>query len=380
MTTTNAFAPTPANGGPVRVGIVGCGTISGIYLQNSKLLDAFDVVACADLLPERAHARADEYGVPRSCSVEDLLADPEIEIVLNLTIPNAHAEIAFAALESGKSVYNEKPLVIRREDAARMLELAARNGLRVGCAPDTFLGAGIQTCRKLIAEGVIGQPVAATAFMMNHGHESWHPDPAFYYHVGGGPMFDMGPYYLTALINLLGPIRRVTGSARVSFPERTITSQPKNGQKIAVEIPTHVAGVLDFAEGAIATIITSFDVWPTELPRIEIYGSAGSLSVPDPNTFDGPVRLRRPGSKEWEEIALAYPNAKNSRGLGLADMAAAVRSGRPHRANGALAFHVLDVMHAVHDASRDERHVAIASRCEQPAPLPLGLAEDQSEA
>ena len=379
MSTANAFEPT-AGRGPVKVGIVGCGTISGIYLKNSKLLDAFEVVACADLLPERARARAAEYGVARAGTVEELLADPEVEVVLNLTIPNAHAEIALAALEAGKSVYNEKPLAIRREEAGRMLDLAASKGLRVGCAPDTFLGAGIQTCRKVIAEGIIGQPVAVTAFMTNHGHESWHPDPAFYYKVGGGPMFDMGPYYLTALVNLLGPVRRVTGSARITFPERTITSQPKSGEKIAVEVPTHVAGVLDFACGAIATIVTSFDVWSTDLPRIEIYGSAGSLSVPDPNTFGGPVRLRRPGSREWEEIELAYPNAKNSRGLGIADMCAALRSGRPHRASGDLAFHVLDVMHAIPEASREERHIALASDCVQPAALPKGLGEDQSEA
>ncbi len=362
---------------PARVGIVGCGTISGIYLQNSKLLEAFEVVACADLVPERARSRAAEFGVPRACGVEELLADPEIEIVLNLTIPKAHAEVALAALAAGKSVYNEKPLAVSREDARRMLDLAAAKGLRVGCAPDTFLGGGLQTCRKLIDDGAIGEPVAAVAFMMSHGHESWHPDPDFYYQPGGGPMFDMGPYYLTALISLIGPIRRVTGSARITFPERTITSQPKYGTKIVVNTPTHVAGVLDFANGAVGTIITTFDVWPTELPRIEVYGTEGSLSVPDPNTFGGPVRIRKAREKEWTEVELTHGYTRNSRGLGVADLASALRTGRPARASGEMAYHVLDAMHAFHDASREGRHVELASTCARPAPLPLGLAEGQ---
>ena len=360
---------------PVKIGVVGCGTISGIYLQNAKLFDVLEVVACADLIPERAKARAEEFGVPRACSVGELLEDPEIEIVVNLTIPKAHAEVALAALEAGKSVYNEKPLATSREEGRRVLKLAASRALRVGCAPDTFLGGGLQTCRKCIDDGLIGEPVAAVAFMMSHGHESWHPDPDFYYQPGGGPMFDMGPYYLTALVSLIGPVRRVTGSARITFPERTITSQPKYGTKITVDVPTHVAGVLDFANGAVGTIVTSFDVWPTELPRIEIFGTEASLSVPDPNTFGGPVRLRRPRAREWIELELTHGYTRNSRGLGVADMARALRSARPHRASGELAYHVLDVMHAFHDASREGRHVEIASACGRPAPLPTGLAE-----
>ena len=365
---------------PVKVGIVGCGTISGIYLQNARTLEAIEVVACADLIPERAQARAVEFGVPRACSVEELLADPEVEVVLNLTIPKAHAEVALAALEAGKSVYSEKPLAVRREDARRMLDLAAAKGLRVGCAPDTFLGGGLQTCRKVIDDGAIGEPVAAVAFMMSHGHESWHPDPDFYYQPGGGPMFDMGPYYLTALVALLGPVRRVTGSARITFPERTITSQPRFGTKITVNTPTHVAGVMDFASGAVATIITSFDVWPTELPRIEVYGTEGSLSVPDPNTFGGPVRIRRPREKEWLEVELTHGYTQNSRGVGVADMACGLRAGRAHRASGELAYHVLDIMHAFHDASREGRHVELESTCARPAPLPVGLVEGRLDA
>lgn len=360
---------------PVRVGLVGCGTISRIYCQNAKNLDAIEVVACADLLAERARARAEEFGIPRAVTVEELLADPEIELVLNLTIPRAHAEVALAAIESGKSVYSEKPLAVTRADGQHMLERAAAKGVRVGCAPDTFLGGGLQTCRRLIDEGAIGTPVAAVAFFLNHGHESWHPDPDFYYQPGAGPLFDMGPYYLTALTSLVGPVRRVTSSAQITFPERTITSQPKQGTKIQVNTPTHVAGVLDFANGAVGTIITSFDVWPTDLPRIEIYGTTGNLSVPDPNTFGGPVRIRRAGEKEWTEAPLTHGFTANSRGIGLADMAHAVRSGRPHRASGELSFHVLDVMQSLLDASAAGRHVDVSSTCERPAPLPMGLPE-----
>lgn len=359
----------------VKIGVIGCGNISPIYMKAGKRFEILDIVACADLIPERAEARAAEFGVPRACSVQELLADPEIEIVVNLTIPNAHASVSMAALEAGKSVYSEKPMAVDRDDGRRILEKAQEKGLLVGGAPDTFLGGGIQTCRKLIDDGWIGEPVAATAFMMGHGHESWHPDPEFYYKVGGGPMFDMGPYYLTALVNLVGPVRRVTGSARITFPERTITSQPKYGTKIEVEVPTHVAGILDFKNGAVGTIITSFDVWGAQLPRIEIYGSEGSLSVPDPNTFGGPVHIRHAGSKEWQEVPVVYGYTDNSRGLGVADMACALRSGRAYRANGRLTYHVLDIMAAFHDASREGWHVELGSTCERPAALPLGLRE-----
>jgi predicted dehydrogenase len=355
--------------GSVRVGLVGCGTISGVYLENARRFPILEVVACADLVPERAAARAAEYGIPNTCAVEELLADPGIDVVLNLTIPAAHAEVALAAVERGKSVYNEKPLTIDLGDARRLLAGAAAKEVRVGCAPDTFLGAGLQTCRRLIDEGAIGEPVAATAAMLCHGHENWHPDPAFYYQRGGGPLFDMGPYYLTALVALLGPVRRVTGSARASFPTRTVTSKPRSGETIRVEVPTHVAAVLDFASGPIATLVTSFDVWARE-NRIEIYGSEGTLAVPDPNTFGGPVRLRHAGQTRWRDVPLSHDHADNSRGLGLADLATALRTDRPQRASGELAFHVLEVMHAVHRASAEARHIELTTVVERPAPLP----------
>jgi predicted dehydrogenase len=359
---------------PVKVGIVGCGYISGIYLQNGERLEAIDIVAGSDLIPERAEARAKEYDI-RACTNEDIYSDPEIEIVLNLTTPDAHYEVAMEAIQAGKSVYNEKPLTISLENGKKLVDAAANKKVLLGCAPDTFIGGGIQTCRKLIDDGLIGEPVAATAFMVCHGHESWHPDPEFYYKFGGGPMLDMGPYYLTALVNLVGPIRRVTGSARITFPERTITSEPKRGTKIEVEVPTHVAGVMDFRNGAVGIIITSFDVWGAHLPRIEIYGSEGTLSVPDPNTFGGPVKLLLAGSEEWEQVSLSHGYVENSRGLGVTDMAYALRSRRPHRANGDMAYHVLEAMHAFHTASERRIAIELKSTCSRPEPLPLGLME-----
>jgi len=216
--------------------------------------------------------------------------------------------------------------------------------------------------------------------MTCHGHESWHPSPEFYYEVGGGPMFDMGPYYLTALVNLIGPVRQVSGMARITFPERLITSQPKYGKVVKVETPTHIAGTMEFANGAIGTVVMSFDVWAAQLPRIEIYGTEGTLSVPDPNTFGGPVRLYRPGNRDWMEIPLTHGYTENSRGLGVADMAAAIQTGRPHRASGDLAYHVLDVMQAFLDAAEAGRTVSIESTCERPRPLPLGLRHGQIDA
>jgi len=359
---------------PVTVGVIGCGKISGVYLENCNAFPNLDVRSCADLDLERARRKAEEYGIPRACTVDTLLDDPDIEVVLNLTIPAAHAEISLRALESGKHVYSEKPLAISREDGCHILEVASSRGLRVGCAPDTFLGAGMQTCRQLIDEGVIGEPVAAVGFFLSPGHESWHPDPAFYYQRGGGPMLDMGPYSITALVSLLGPVRRVTGSARITVPERTITSQPRHGETIEVEVPTHIAGVMDFASGPVATIITSFDIWWHTLPPLEIYGSRGTLRAPDPNMFRGPVWLRQPEDPDWVEIPVTRSYVRDSRGLGLADMAAAVRTGLPHRANGDLAYHVLDIMQSFDDASCQGHHVELSSTCSRPAPLPQGLA------
>jgi predicted dehydrogenase len=358
----------------VRVGVVGCGKISSIYFTNCKTFAALEVVACADLNVARAQASAAEHGIPKACSVDELLSDQGIDLVINLTIPAAHAQVCIQALEAGKHVYVEKPLAVSREEGRNILAAAQRKGLLIGSAPDTFLGGGIQTCIKLIQDGWIGTPVAASAFMIGRGHEHWHPDPEFYYAPGGGPMFDMGPYYLTALVALLGPIRRVTGSAKISYPERTITSAPKFGNKIAVETPTHIAGVIDFESGPIGTVITSFDAFGgSQLPRIEIYGSEGTISVPDPNTFGGPVRVRRWDAKEFSDIPLTHGYTENSRGLGVLDMAYAIRNGRANRANGELAYHILEAMHGFHDASNEGKHYIMQSSCEKPKPLPGGM-------
>lgn len=354
------------SGTPMRVGIIGCGTISGTYLKNAQRFQAITIAACADLDPARAQEKAAEFGVPRACTVEELLADPAIELIVNLTIPRAHASVGQEVLAARKHLYTEKPLALTREDGRALLERARERGLRVGGAPDTFLGAGWQTGRKLIDEGAIGEPVAVIAHMLSHGHESWHPDPAFYYQPGGGPLFDMGPYYLTALVSLLGPIRYVDGAARASFAERTITSQPRRGETIAVEVPTHAAAVLQFVNGAIATLVTSFDVWKSDAPRLEIHGSKGSLSLPDPNGFDGVVRLYRAGEGGWSDMPLIPGYGGNSRGIGVADLAEAIRDGRPHRASGDLTYHVLDVMQAIHEAAADGQRRTIESTCERP--------------
>jgi predicted dehydrogenase len=358
----------------LNVAVVGCGNISSIYLKNCREFEAIDVVACADIDLNRARAKAEEFRVPQACTVEEVLANPDVDIVLNLTIPAAHAEVSMKALEAGKHVYVEKPLAVSLEDGRKLVEYARERGLRIGTAPDTVLGGGIQTCRKLIDDGAIGRPVAATAFMMGHGPEGWHPDPEFFYKIGGGPMYDMGPYYLTAFVTLLGPVRRVTGSAQISSPERTITSKPKHGQKIVVETPTHIAGVLDFQSGAVGTIITSFDVWHHQLPFIEIYGTEGTLSVPDPNTFGGPVRLRQAGSSEWEEIPLTHGYTENSRGIGLVDMVNGILHGDDHKANGNVALHVLEIMHGIHEASLLGVHYQMTTECDRPAPMPPKVA------
>ncbi|CAM3277248.1 Gfo/Idh/MocA family oxidoreductase [Paenibacillus lupini] len=358
----------------LKVGVIGTGNISSAYLNNGKKFDSMEIVACADLDVERAKAKAEEFGI-HGCSVEDLLADPEIGMVINLTIPQAHAAVCLQALEAGKHVYVEKPFAVTREEAQQVLELAEKKGLLVGSAPDTFLGGGIQTSIKLIEDGWIGTPIGATAFMMSGGHETWHPAPEFYYQKGGGPMFDMGPYYLTALVAMLGPISRVTGMARASFPERTITSQPKFGQKVQVEVPTHVAGVIEFAAGPIGTLVTSFDVkGGSTLPWIEVYGTAGSMLVPDPNNFGGTIKIRRSGSTEWTSIPLAFQNTENARGLGAADLAKAVLTGRKHRPSGELAYHVLEAMHGFFDAAEQGAHYTMKSTCNKPAPFTLGLA------
>lgn len=354
----------------MRVGIIGLGVISAAYLRTLQRLADVDVVAVADLLPERAEAVAEQYRGVRGISVSDLLAATDVDVVLNLTIPAAHSSIALAALAAGKHVYGEKPLAATTAEARSVLTFASQAGLRVGCAPDTILGTGVQTARAVVDSGGIGTPFAATAFMTTPGHERWHPDPEFYYRPGGGPLLDMGPYYLTALVTLLGPVRRVVGM--VSTPEafKTIGSGPRAGTVFPVDVATHVTGVLEHVDGALSTLVMSFGVWADSLPRIEVYGTEGSVSVPDPNGFDGPVRVFH--SMEWADVPASAGYQDAGRGTGVADMARAITADVPHRANGEVAFHVLDVMESVLTAAAEGGSVEVGSRCERPAGVPLG--------
>ncbi|MBS0664290.1 MAG: Gfo/Idh/MocA family oxidoreductase [Verrucomicrobia bacterium] len=364
----------------VNVGIVGCGSISDAYFIGSKKFDILNIVACADLDPARAEAKAAKYGVRACATVADLINDPEVEIVVNLTVPKAHVEVNLAALKAGKHAYCEKPFGLNPAESAKVIALAKKKKLLVGSAPDTFLGGGIQTARKLVDDGAIGRPVAALAFMMCRGHESWHPSPQFYYQKGGGPMFDMGPYYLTALVNLLGPARRVTGSTAKTFRERLITSQPFNGTKIPVETPTHLTGTIEFANGAIATVVMSFDTWPYPLPCIVLYGTESTMEVPDPNSFGGPVKLRSADGKAYHEIAHTHTTDRG-RGAGVADMAYSIlRRSRKHRANGDLAQHVVEIMAAFERASTSGKAVVLKTTCKRPAALPVGLAPNELDA
>jgi predicted dehydrogenase len=361
----------------VGIGIIGCGVISGAYLKAARGFPILDVRAVADMNHAAAEARAAEFGVPAK-RVEALLADPSIEIVVNLTIPNAHVEVGLKAIAAGKHVHSEKPLGTSLEEARKLVAAAREKGLRVGSAPDTFLGGAQQTCRKLVDEGAIGTPIGGTAIFGTAGHERWHPAPAFYYQKGGGPMLDMGPYYITALVNLLGPVRRVAGMATRLRPERVITSQPLAGTHIPVEVATHVAGTMEFWSGAVITILMSFDVPRHDHRPIELYGSDAAMLVPDPNWFGGEIKLANAAAANWRAAITehAYANG-NFRIIGVADMAHAIRSGRPHRASGDLAFHVLEVMEAFQKSSDAGSHVAIESRPERPAMLPVDLTPGQ---
>lgn len=357
----------------IHVGLIGCGNISEAYFAGCARYDILKLTACADLDPARARAKAEKHGI-RACSVDELLADPSIGIVINLTIPQAHAPINERILRAGKHAYTEKPFALDAAESRRVLALAKRRKLLVGSAPDTFLGGGIQTARQLLDDGVIGRPLAATANMLCRGHESWHPAPEFYYQRGGGPMFDMGPYYVTALVNLLGPVRRVSGLTKASFPTRLITSQPLAGKKVKVEVPTHYSGTLDFANGAVGTVIMSFDTYPIpNQPCIVIYGTDGTMIVPDPNTFTGPVRVRRGADANFNEIPLTHSDQR-LRGTGVADMAYSIlRRKRRHRCSGELAHHVIEVMSAFEKSSKLGRHVRLSSTVARPAALPPSL-------
>lgn len=357
------------NAGPVGVAVVGAGVISKHYLRHLSAFPDVRVLGVADLDTARAATAAHEHGVPVSGTVDTVLALPEVEIVVNLTIPSAHAAVALAALRAGKHVYSEKPLALDMDEAAKVTAEAANLNLLVGNAPDTFLGAGLQSAAKALAAGLIGSPVAVTAAFQSLGPESWHPNPEFLFQRGAGPLFDLGPYYLTALVALLGPAARVAASTRRARDHRVIGSGPKAGTAFPVEVPTHVNALIDFAGGAGATTTFSFDS-PIGRQIIEVIGTEGALSVPDPNTFDGPLLARGLRDAEWRELPVTGTTA--GRGLGVLDMARSLRAGTPHRASGALALHVLEIMTAIGDAGEDGQSRRLHTTSPTPPPLPDG--------
>jgi predicted dehydrogenase len=364
----------------VNIGVIGCGQISGAYFKAAETFEIINVVSCADINHAVAEEKAEEYGI-QAVSVAEMMADPEIDIILNLTIPKAHYEISMQALENGKHTYAEKPFALTYAEGKEIIETAKAKNLLVGSAPDTFLGGGQQTCRKLIDDGWIGKPVGGTAMVMNCGPERYyHAAPKFFYEFGGGPMFDLGPYYVTALVNLLGPVKRVAAITTKAFEKRFAGPQAHvPGDEIPVEIPTNLSGVIEFQNGAVINMVASFDVWKQDHSPIEIYGTEGSLSVPDPNTFGGPVKLAAGGRKgvEWSDCPIAHIYTDNMRSIGVADMARAIITGRDYRCSGDLALHVLEVMESFEKSSVTGKHIELESSCERPAPMPLGLQNGQ---
>ncbi|MEV0828764.1 Gfo/Idh/MocA family protein [Nonomuraea rubra] len=355
--------------GPVGVAIVGAGVISGQYLRNLNSFPDVRVVAVADLDTDRAATVAREHDVRVSGTLGAVLSLAEVELVVNLTIPAAHAAVALESLRAGKHVYGEKPLAMNLDEAAKVMSEAESRGLRVGGAPDTFLGAGLQSAVHALRTGSIGEPVAVAAATQSLGPESWHPSPEFLYALGGGPLFDLGPYYLTALVSLLGPVARVAAGTRRARDQRVIGSGPKAGTLFPVEVPTHVNALLDFPGSATASATFSFDS-AVNRRMIEIIGTEGALSLPDPNTFDGPLLARGPGDADWRELPLAGTTA--GRGIGVLDMARSIRAGTPHRASGELAYHVLELMSAISESGERSEFRPIASTAAAPEPLPAG--------
>ena len=373
----------------LRIGLIGCGRISDIYLSNFARFPELSVIAAASLNHEETKAKAEHYQIPLATSVDEVLSHPDVDCILNLTIPAAHADITLRALQAGKHVYSEKPFVTDRLDGLEIMRLASEKGLWVGNAPDTFLGGRWQTCRTLIDDGVIGKPLAVSAFVGTHGVERHHPNPDFYYQKGGGPLLDLGPYYLTAMVFLLGPIAAVSGMARCGFDQRMIENGPRYGEMMDVEVDTHSQSMLKFETGAIGTMTMSFDIWDSEMPRFEIYGEDGTISIADPdpvhgaNIFDGDVLYRtknmsrwshqpRPTDRgPWQVAENPFGYNYNARGLGLLDMAYAIKEGRPPRASDTLSFHIFDVMDSLLQSCASSEQHKIESRCDRPPILPL---------
>ncbi|WP_138445345.1 Gfo/Idh/MocA family protein [Sinomonas susongensis] len=362
--------------GPVGVAVIGAGVISKQYLDNLTKFPDLKVHAIADLFPQAAKARAEEYGIAEHGSPELALNHPDVDIIVNLTIPAAHVEVATAAVRAGKHVWSEKPFSLDRESGLALLKEADDAGLRLGCAPDTFLGAGIQTALRVIQRGDIGAPLTAQTVFQNPGPESWHPNPAFLFQRGAGPLFDMGPYYFTTLVQMFGSIRRVAALGSMAKATRIIGSGPKAGEEFEVEVPTHVSALAEFESGASSHSIFSFQSPYKRVGYVEITGSEATLSVPDPNYFDGPLEIHRNGEDEWTTIPTTGP--ANGRGMGVLDMARSIRAGEPHRATGQLAYHVLDTMVSVSESIDSGAFTDVASSAPSSSPLPEDWAPGEA--
>ncbi len=366
----------------VKIGFIGVGCISPIYLKNlTEMFREVEIIGVCDLIRERAENAVKEYNIPKLYEdMYELFNDPEVDIVLNITRPYEHYEVTKQALLHGKHVYSEKPLSPDLGEARELVALAKEKGLMLGGAPDTFMGTGIQTCRHLIDSGFIGTPIGAGAHFITRGPENWHPDPEFVYQYGGGPLFDMGPYYITALINLLGGVESVSGMVRTSYPERPILSEKKYGNIMKVEVPTYIMGTMKFRNGCIGNLFTTFDVSYINNTRLEVYGSEGTLVIPDPNCFDGKVKLIRGRSAEYIEMPRIFNYNENSRGLGLADMAKAITTDRPFRCNCDQQLHVVEIMSAFYTSSERNTNVTIESPYKRQKPMPkdclVGILDD----
>ena len=363
---------------PAQVGIIGCGVISRAYAANAAAFGTFEIVACTDLLASRRDEIAAEFSL-RPLTVEELLRSDSIDVVLNLTPPAAHASVTRAALEAGKHVYSEKPLAIGVDEAGELCALAESSGVRLGCAPDIFLGSAYQKARSLLDEGAIGEPLAVSAAMLAGGQEAWHPDPDIFYRDGAGPLLDMGPYYVTAIVSLLGSVQRVSGFASTFVADRTIKVGPRRGERFTAETPTHITSLLELEGTATATLVTTFEAPGHYASTMLVHGSDGELSLPDPNGFAGPVRIRR-GRGAWEGVPYTSRGAADARGVGLHDMVEAIAEGRPHRATAELAAHVVDVARSILASSENGSAVAVDSTAERPEALPPDVARHAEEA
>ena len=354
-------------GRPIGVGVIGAGTISDTYLENLSNFADTEVLAIGDIIPEAAREKAAKYEVPAAGDVATVIDHPEIEIVVNLTIPAAHADVASAVIKAGKHVWNEKPLALDRASGQTVLRDAEKAGLLVGCAPDTFLGPGLQTACRLIEQGMIGTPLTALALLQLPGPELWHPNPAFLYAAGAGPLFDLGPYYFTTLVQVFGSVSSVAGLGSKARERRVIGSGPKAGEEFDVTVPSHVSALVQFDSGQSAQTMFSFD---SALPRrlLEVNGTEATMMFPDPNYFDGEVAIRGRGSEDWETVATTA--SLSARGTGVLEMARALREGRPHRAQGALGYHVLDTMIAIAESVDSRAFLEVESSVDKPPLLP----------